>query len=446
MSIYVGDSELFRDQFGTAEMRAIFDDRMTVQKWLDTEVALARAEADLGIIPTDAADEIAAAGNAADYDLAAMKAEMDRTSHPIVPLVRAMEEKCSSDAGGYLHWGATTQDIMDTGQVLQIKDAWAVIGRDLETLAANLAALAREHRDTVMAGRTHGQQALPLTFGYKVAIWLDEVRRHQTRMAEAGPRVFRGQFSGAVGTMAAIGEHGLAVQERMFEILGLAVPAISWHVARDTIAEAAFIMAAIAGTMGKIANEVFLLSKTETAELEEPFPAGKVGSSTMPHKRNPAICESVAALARAARYCMAPAMESLVAETERDKIGLQAEREYVARLHCHAHAAVVKITTLTGGLNVRTENMRWNLEITGGLLLSEAVMMALAPILGRQEAHELIYQIAQQAAVDGRTLKDALKAVPAVTEKLSDEEIDALLDPAAYTGLSGEFVDRVLNA
>jgi len=445
MSFYAGDSELFRDQFGTPEIREIFDDRMTVQKWLDTEVALAQAEAELGLIPEAAAEEIATAGNAADYDLAAMKAEMDRTSHPIVPLVRAMEAKCSAEAGGYLHWGATTQDIMDTGQILQIKDAWAVIARDLDTLQINLAGLAREHRDTPMAGRTHGQQALPQTFGYKVAIWLDEVRRHRTRMDEAAPRIFRGQFAGAVGTMAAIGEQGIAVQERMMALLGLGVPAICWHVARDTVAEAAFIMVAIAGTMGKIANEVFLLSKTETAELEEPFPAGKVGSSTMPHKRNPAICEGVSAIARAARYCMAPAVENIVAETERDKIGLQAEREYMARLHGLTHAAVAKIVVLSGGLTVKTENMRRNLDITGGLLLSEAVMMALAPIIGRQEAHEIIYQVAQQAAVDGRSLKDALKDVPVVTEKLSEAEIDALLDPAAYTGLSGLFVDRVLE-
>lgn len=205
MGAYVMDSELFGDQFSTPEMREIFSDRTTVQKWLDVEVALARAEAEVGLIPTEAAKEISRISNAAFYDLADMKAEMDRTSHPIVPLVRAMDEKCTGDAGGYLHWGATTQDVMDTGQILQMKDAWVVIVEEVSVLVDNLIRLAREHKTTPMAGRTHGQQAQPITFGYKVAIWLDEVRRHQGRMVAAAERVFVGQFSGAVGSMAAIG-------------------------------------------------------------------------------------------------------------------------------------------------------------------------------------------------------------------------------------------------
>jgi 3-carboxy-cis,cis-muconate cycloisomerase len=444
MTAYVMDSELFRDQFGTAEMRDIFSDRMTVQKWLDTEAALARAEAEEGLIPAAAADEIARIADAALYDLDAMRAEMARTSHPIVPLVRAMDEKCTGDAGGYVHWGATTQDIMDTGQILQIKDAWAVIAADLEKLAANLARLARDHRTTPMAGRTHGQQAQPVTLGYKVAIWLDELRRHQTRMTEASARVFMGQFSGAVGSMAAIGEPGLAVQKRMMALLGLAQPAISWHAARDTLAEAACVIVIVSQTMGKIAQEIYMMQKTELAEVEEPMPPGKVGSSTMPHKRNPAICESVVALARIARECAQPALANIVAEHERDKIGLLVEREYVAKLHALTHAAVKKTVALTGGLRVRADNMRRNLDVTGGLMLSEAVMMQLAPVLGRQEAHEVVYHAAQQAAVDGRTMEDALMAVPEVAEKLSEAEIDAILDPAAYTGLCAQFVDRVL--
>jgi len=446
MAAYVMDSELFGDQYGSAEMREIFSDRNTVQKWLDTEAALARAEADLGLIPVEAADEIQRISDAALYDLAAMQAEMARTSHPIVPLVRAMDEKCEGDAGGFVHWGATTQDIMDTGQVLQIRDAWAVIGTELDKVAANLETLARDHRSTPMAGRTHGQQAQPVTFGYKVAIWLDEVRRHKARMAEAGERLFVGQFSGAVGSMAAIGAPGPKVQARMMEILGLKAPVICWHVARDTMAECASVMAMVAGTMGKIANEVYMMTKTETAEIEEPMPPGKVGSSTMPHKRNPAICEAVVALARTARECVGQAFSLVVAEHERDKIGLLVEREFVARLHALTHAAVKKTAVLTGGLNVRAENMRRNLDITGGLMLSEAVMMQLAPVLGRQESHEIVYQAAQATAVDGRTMKQALMDVPEVTAKLSEAEIDAILDPEAYTGLCAEFVDKVLNA
>jgi adenylosuccinate lyase len=445
MSVYAGDSALFRDQFGTVEMREVFDDRMTVQKWLDTEVALARAEAELGVIPQSAAEEIAAAGNAADYDLTALKAEMDRTQHPIVPLVRAMETKCSAEAGGYIHWGATTQDIMDTGQVLQIKDAWNLVTADLDALEDNLVSLARTHRDTPMAGRTHGQQAQPITFGYKVAVWISEIRRHWTRIHECTKRLYMGQFSGAVGSMAALGSKGPEVQARMMEILELSAPPISWHVSRDTMAEATSVMAMVAGTMGKIAHEIFIMSRTEFAELEEPMPAGKVGSSTMPHKRNPAICESVVALARTARGCLPPAFENLVSESERDKFANHVEREFMARLHLHTHAAVKKMVVCTGGLTVKADNMRRNLDITDGLMLSEAVMMKLAPVFGRLEAHEILYQAAQQAAVDGRTMKDALMALPEVTDKLSEAEIDAALDPVAYTGLCAAFVDKVLG-
>ena len=445
MSSYVGDSELFCDQFSTPEMRIIFDDRNTVQKWLDTEVALAQAEADLGLIPREAAIQISEAGNASEYDLEALKVEMDRTSHPIVPLVRAMESKCSQQVGGYLHWGATTQDIMDTGQILQIKDAWKLIENDLQILIENFEKLAQEHRNTIMAGRTHGQHALPLTFGFKVAIWIDELRRHQIRIKEAYPRIFRGQFSGAVGSMAALGQSGLSVQKKMFEILDLFIPNICWHSARDTIAEAAFIIGLITGTMGKIANEVFLLSKTEISELEEPFPSGKVGSSTMPHKRNPALCESIIALARAARYCIAPAMENLVSETERDKIALHAEREYVSRIHCIAHAAIAKMITLSFGLEIKIDKMHRNLKITKGLLLSESVMMALAPIIGRQKAHEVIYQVSQQAAIEGISLKESIKKNSEVSDILREIDIESLLDPSAYIGLSGVFVDRILE-
>ena len=285
----------------------------------------------------------------------------------------------------------------------------------------------------------------PLTFGFKVAIWIDELRRHQIRIKEAYPRIFRGQFSGAVGSMAALGQSGLSVQKKMFEILDLFIPNICWHSARDTIAEAAFIIGLITGTMGKIANEVFLLSKTEISELEEPFPSGKVGSSTMPHKRNPALCESIIALARAARYCIAPAMENLVSETERDKIALHAEREYVSRLHCIAHAAITKMITISCGLEIKIDKMHRNLKITKGLLLSESVMMALAPIIGRQKAHEVIYQVSQQAAIEGISLKESIKKNSEVSDILREIDIESLLDPSAYIGLSGVFVDRILE-
>lgn len=443
--MYVGDSALFRDQFGTEELRRVFGDRMTVQRWLDVEIALAHAEAEVDLIPKEAADEIARHGDASLYDLDALKREMDRTSHPIVPLVRAMAAKCSGEAGQYVHWGATTQDIMDTGQILQIKEAWDYIGKELDALESNLIQLARAHRDTPMAGRTHGQQAQPVTFGYKVAVWIAEVRRHRTRMKECAARLFIGQFSGAVGTMAALGEHGPDVQKRLMARLDLAVPDISWHAARDTMAEYASVTAMIAGTMGKIAQELYLLQQSELAEVEEPMPAGKVGSSTMPHKRNPAVCESVVALARSAAGTLNAAFANIMAEHERDKIGLQVEREYVARLAAQAHAAVRKTVFVTGNLTVKSDNMRRNLNVTAGQMLSEAVMMKLADRIGRQRAHDVVYEACRNAVDGGADMRTALLAIPDICEKLTEMELDAILDPAGYTGQAAFFVDRVID-
>ena len=444
------DSTLFRDQFSTAPMRRAFDDLATVQKWLDVEAALARAEAGLGIIPDDAAKEITRAADVTLYDLDAMRDAMAKTSHPIVPLVRAMAAQCArqgaAKAGEYVHWGATTQDIMDTGLVLQMKDAVALIEDGLAALDAALADKAKAHRDTPMAGRTHGQQALPVTFGYKVAVWLDEVRRHRRRLTEMAPRVLTGQFSGAVGTFAAIGDQGPEVARRMMADLGLAAPVISWHVAKDRIAEYAGVLANIAGTMGKIAHEVATLQRTELAELEEPHQPGKVGSSTMPQKRNPSTCEGIQALARAAWACVPPAFEGTMAEHERDKVANQAERDFVPRLSCYTEAAIRKVIFVISGLTVRAENMRRNLDISGGLLLSEAVMMKLGEKIGRNTAHDVVYAAAMEAFEKNLVFRDLLLKDKRVTDALSTAELDALLDPAKYTGLSARLVDAVLAA
>jgi 3-carboxy-cis,cis-muconate cycloisomerase len=443
MSAYVIDSELFRDQFSTPEMREIFSDRRTVQAWLDVEVALAEAEAEMGIIPDAAAEAIKDVGDAEMYDLAEMKLEMDRTSHPIVPLVRAIGAKCDGDYGEYVHWGATTQDITDTGIMLQIRDAEAVITSRLEALADALLDHVVTHAATAMPGRTHGQHAQPITFGYKAAVWLDEVRRHQTRMDEMRPRLLVGQFGGAVGTLAALGDQGLAVREKLMQKLELGEPQITWHTARDRVAELISNMAMIAGTCGKIAHEVYVMQKTEVQEVEEPFPDGKVGSSTMPHKRNPAICEGIIALSRTVRSSLPLAFETLVAEHERDKVGLQTEREFIARTIAQTDAALAKTVVVVEGLDVRSENMRKNLDITKGLTLSEAVMMALGDKLGRQQAHEILYRSCMIAFKEDTTMRDALMHSLEVREILSEEEIDALLDPEAYTGLAARMARQI---
>lgn len=445
MAAYVIDSALFRDQFSTAQMREIFSDEQTVQRWLDVEAALAKVQARLGIIPQHAADEICAKARAELIDLPDLKREMDRTSHPIVPLLRAMKKVCSGDAAEYIHWGATTQDIIDTGTMLQVRDALDVMGKRYEELEGHLVKLAQKHRDLTMVARSHGQQALPITFGFKVAVWVEEVRRNRERFDAMKARVLVGQFSGAVGTLAALGDKGIAVQEALFEELGLGCPRIHWHVSRDSIAELACVLAICTGTLGKIAHEVYSLQKTETGELEEPFAMGKVGSSTMPHKRNPPTCETVVALARLVRNTAPMALESIMAEHERDKIVLQTEREFISRLCCMCDAAAMKMNYVCANLTVRPANMERNLFVQRGLLMSEAVMMGLSDQLGRQEAHEIVYEVCMDVFERGGDFREALLANPKVAAGIDAQAIDRMLDPHGYTGMAGLFVDRVVG-
>ncbi|HEY0296280.1 MAG TPA: adenylosuccinate lyase [Bordetella sp.] len=445
MGSYVIDSELFRDQFGTEAMRDIFSDRTTVQRWLDVEAALAKVQARMSIIPQAAADEIQRKAKVGLIDLQELKAEMDRTAHPIVPLLRAMKKICADDAGEYIHWGATTQDIMDTGTILQLRDALREIDKSLRAVLDKAIVLARRHRDSTMVARSHGQQALPITFGFKVAVWVAEIRRNLARLAQMRERVLVGQFSGAVGTLAALGEQGIEVQEALFQELGLRTPEITWHVSRDGTAELACVLGICVGTLGKIAHEIYSLQKTETAELEEPFSPGKVGSSTMPHKRNPPTCETVVAISRIVRSTVPLALETMIAEHERDKIALQTEREFVSRMCSMTHAAAQKMTFVLDKLSVRTDNMEKNLYIQNGLLLSEAVMMHLSDALGRQEAHDIVYRVCMDVFERGGNLKDAILSDPQLKGRISAQDLDRVLDPHAYTGLAGVFVDRVLS-
>jgi adenylosuccinate lyase len=444
MNAYVIDSRLFKDQFSTAALRQIFSDENTVQKWLDVEAALAKVEAELGIIPVAAAEEIERKAHVELFDLDAMKREMDRTSHPIVPLIRAIKQLCDGDAGEYVHWGATTQDITDTGMVLQIREALDEIHTGIELLHGNICELAAKHRNQVMVGRSHGQHALPITFGFKVAIWAAEIGRHIERLDEMRDRVLVGQFSGAVGTLAALKENGIAVQEALMAALHLRCPDITWHTARDRIAELICVLAMVGATIGKIAHEVYSLQKTECSELEEPFAVGKVGSSTMPHKRNPPTCETIVAIARLLRGIVPLALEAMVADHERDKIGLQTEREFVARACCLADAVVKKAVHVIAGLSVRTDRMERNLYLQKGLLMSEAVMMHLSDRVGRQKAHELVYEVCMSAFEMDAPLKEALLQNPEINSRVLAEELESLLDPHGYTGSAGLFVDRVL--
>jgi 3-carboxy-cis,cis-muconate cycloisomerase len=448
MPAHVIDSIFFRDLFGTQAMRQVFDDLTLLQKWLDYEAALARAQAKLGMFPPQAAAEITAQARAEYMDTDAIKAGIDKTVHPLVSMIWQLSARCAGDAGRYVHWGATTQDVMDTAIILQLRDTLPIFEATLDKLQAAMTKLARDYRATPIAGRTHGQQALPTTFGAKVAVWLAEVRRGRERLAQAKQRLLVGEFGGAVGTLAGLAESEideLAVQAALMDELGLGVPPIAWHTSRDSIVEFALIVCGWAALMGRIAHEVIDLQKQEFGEVEEPFEMGKVGSSTMPHKRNPMLCESILTLARLCREKAATAVDTLVYnEHERDWSSFQMEWAYLPELCVMAHGAMEITARVLDGLIVYPERMRQNLDLTGGLLLAERVMFALGEHIGRQGAHDVVYECAMGAFEARRPFLDALMEDARVSAHLTRAQIAALLDPAAYTGLAAQFVDRVL--
>jgi 3-carboxy-cis,cis-muconate cycloisomerase len=425
-------------------MRCLFTDEALLQRWLDVEAALAQAEARVRLIPAAAAEEITRKAKASNLDIPGIGREIESTSHPIVPVIRALQHVCNGDTGQYIHWGATTQDITDTATVLQIKDAFHLIKRDLFALEDGLLDLAKRHRNTLMAGRTHGQYALPITFGFKVAIWASEVRRHLERLDGCRTRVLIGQFAGAVGTLASVSKDGMEIQRLMLADLDLHVPTISWHTARDGIAEFITILGMISATMGKIAEEIVTLQRTEVAEVEEPFIMGKVGSSTMPHKRNPMICEAVVGVAKLIRQQVPVAIEAMGHAHERDWALIQMEWAFVPETCLFTAGALAQTVRVICGLIVYPERMESNVGLLRGLILSEAVMLQLARKTGRQDAHDIVYKASMAAHDQQLSLKEALLAEPDVASRMTPEEMDALLDPWAYVGLSGEFVDRVV--
>lgn len=442
MSASVIESSLFKDIFGTDEMRKIWDDLNTVQKWLDVEAALARAQAKLGIIPAAYANEISKKARVELIDMDELKRGIDKTTHPLMPLVRVFRTVCAGDAGEFIHWGATTQDIMDTGLVLQIKESLELVEPCLSAVNKTLKHMASEHKDTVMAGRTHGQHALPITFGYKVAVWQKEIARHLTRLEQVKKRVLIGQFGGAVGTLASMGSGGLEVQELMFRELGLEVPDIAWHASRDSLAELVCVLGMISATLGKIANEVVTLQKTEYGELEEPFEMGMVGSSTMPHKRNPMTSESVVAISKMVRYNVPLAIEAMVGEFERDMRTWQTEWKFVGESFILLSGAIRSINRVLQHLYVNVGQMRSNVYMTKGLILSEAIMLKLGEKIGRQKAHDLVYKICMKAYEEDMPLQDALMQEPSILGELTPQEIEVIMDPVSYTGLSSYFAEK----
>jgi 3-carboxy-cis,cis-muconate cycloisomerase len=440
----VFDSAIFRDLFGAPAMRAIFSDEALVSRYVEVEVALAAAEARVGVIPREAAEAIKQRARPHGIDLAKLKAETDLVGYPIVGLVHQLAEQCG-EAGRYVHWGATTQDIMDTATVLQIGQALALVDSDLAALRAALAALVHKHRGTVMAGRTHLQHALPVTFGYKAAVWLAMVDRHLERLAELKPRVLVGQFAGAAGTLASLGDKGLAVHDALMEELGLRRPSAPWHVARDGFAETVSFLGLVTGSLAKIATDVMLLMQTEVAEAFEPFVAGRGSSSTMPQKRNPISCEIVVAAARIVRRNVGLMLDAMLADHERATGPWQLEWAAIPEAFIAAGGALGQARLMLEGLIVDAGRMRRNLDLTGGLIVAEAVMMALARHTGRQAAHDLVYGACRAALDKGSTLLAELERLEEVTRHLPSERLTELTDPVNYLGSAQAMIDRALS-
>ena len=444
MPSHVIDSLFLRDLYGTDAMRAVWDDRQMLQKWLDYEAALARAEAQVGLVPSEAAAEITRKARAELFDFDLIKSGIDKAVHPLVPVIWQLSSLCEGQAGGYVHWGATTQDVMDTALILQIRDALVLIDSGLADVTRTLCRLARTYRDTSMAGRTHGQQALPITFGFKAAGWLAECLRHAERLKGCRPRLLVGEFGGAAGTLAGLAEHGLEVKSRLMEELGLADPPIAWHASRDNIAEFCATVASIAATMGRVAHDIIHLQMLEFGEVEEFWQAGKVGSSTMPQKRNPMLCEAILTTSRLARQHAGLSLDAMMHDFERDWSSVQMEWEFVPELCILTHGGLTMTQRVLTTLAVHPDRMRANLDISGGQLLAERVMFALANRLGRQRSHDIVHEVSMATFESGTPFAAALKVHPEIATMLQPSEIDALLDPSTYVGLSAAFVDRVL--
>ncbi len=445
MAVNPSDSAVFGTLYGSDPMRAILDERALFQRMLDVEAALARVQARLGIIPAEAATAITAAARVEVLDTAELARSVGRVGYPVVGVVAGLSRAAGPEAGRWTHWGATTQDVMDTAVVLQLRDALALMRTDLLATMAALAAQAQRHRRTLLAGRTHLQHALPTSFGLKCATWLMPLPAQLQRLDQLRPRALRVQFGGAAGTLASLGGQGLAVMEGLAAELGLECPPAPWHVARDGVAEVACFAGLLCGSLAKIALDVTLLAQTEVAEVAEPYEEGRGSSSTMPQKRNPIASEYVLAQARQVQALVPVMLGAMAGDHERATGPWQAEALALPQIVLLTHGALAQVRLLAEGLVVDAARMRANLDATGGLIVAEAVMMGLAPMLGREAAHHVVKHACDVALAEGVPLDAALRRDGQVTARLDAVAIARLTDPAAYLGSADAFIDRVLE-
>jgi adenylosuccinate lyase len=420
-------------------IRVLFTEQARLQSWLDVEAALAQAEAELGVIPNAAAAVIVKKAQLPLLDMQAINEGLRRTGHQLVPLVWELSRVCGDDAGGYVHWGATTPNITQTGLIIRVKRAHRIILSLLARTLLALADLAERGRDMLMPGRTHGQHALPITFGFKAAVWIDELGRHVERLRACESRVFVAMLGGGVGSLASLGDIGPEVQSRMADILNLRPMPVPARTLSDHQAEYVSILGLLAATSSKMAREIYELMKQEFGEAEEPVPEGTVGSSTMPQKRNPKLCEDIIAAAAEVRGSVPLALEAMQVEHEADSFTTVMMTRAVTDACCISGDILQRLVVLFDGLRIFPERMRANLDLSGGLIMAEPLMLELGRQIGRQHAHDVIYEASQVSAVSGRSFRDLLAEDERVSGRLNAGQIDELLDPARYTGLCRQF-------
>ena len=444
MAATIIDSKIFGDMFSDAAMRQVWSDENRTSKYLDIERALAKVQGALGIIPQEAADEIVRHCELSQIDWVKLKAKTEQIGYPIIAVVNQINANCRDKLGEYCHWGATTQDITDTAAVLQMGEGLALVEQDLKEISASLAALCRKYRDTPVIGRSNLQQATPITFGYKMASILAGIERHRERLQQLKARVLVGEFGGASGTLSSLEKGAMETQAGLMRELGLGQPLISWHTVRDNIAEVGAFLGLVGGSLGKIAMDVKLMMQTEVAEVYEPFAPGRGSSSTMPQKRNPISCLYIHANISVVRQHAAALMDAMVADHERSTGPWEIEWVVLPEIFCLMSGALKQTKFILAGLEVDAARMRANIDLTNGLVMSEAVMMGLGPYIGREYAHDLVYDLCREAIRQNRPLLDLLAAHPEISKHVDRAKLAGFCDPMNNLGQAGVMVDRVL--
>ena len=446
MPALVTNSKIWGEMFGTKEMHQVFSDERTIQLYLDVEAALARSQSKLGIIPEEAGKKITQASKLELIDWEKLEKRTTIVGYPILPLVEQLSSAVKDGYGQYCHWGATTQDIMDTADVLQIREGLELLTSDLNGIADALVKIIKEHIETPMAGRTHLQHALPVSFGYKAATWLSGIDRHIKRLEEIKSRIFNLSFFGAAGTLASLGEeNGLNTQIALANELGLNVPDVSWHSIRDNFCEVTGWLAIVGASLGKIAYDVMLMMQTEIQEVAEPFLHGRGSSSTMPQKRNPISSEIMLACSKLLREHHSSMLDAMVLDHERATGQWHIEWNAIPNSFIIASSSFKSARFLLEGLEVSPENMKKNIDKTNGLIVAEAVMMALAPHIGRQVAHDIVYDCCRQTIKNNIRFVDSLLADKNISKIFNENDLLEIVNPSNYLGAAPAMANKLLK-